>query len=343
MTATWLNDGARALDEQARAAAVARQGRLTKPPGSLGRLEELAVDLAAMQGRECPRVLDPVITVFAADHGVAVAGVSAYPRAVTAAMVRNFAHGGAAISVLAREAGARFQVINLGTVNDLEPLDGVSRQSLGSGTLDWRAASAMNAMQFDQALCAGARAPSGDLFIGGEMGIGSSTSAAALVCALLAVDPARVAGPGTGVDEAGMARKIDAIRAGLRFHGASLDDPLEALRRLGGFEIAALCGAFIAAAQRGVPVLVDGFIAGSAALAAVRINPGVRDWLIFAHRSTEPGHEYVLQALEARPLLDLGLRLGEGSGAALALSLVRAACGLHANMATFDSAGVPET
>ncbi|MGB0722423.1 MAG: nicotinate-nucleotide--dimethylbenzimidazole phosphoribosyltransferase [Gammaproteobacteria bacterium] len=347
----WLTEPVRTLDESAREMARARQVHLTKPPGSLGRLEALALDLAAMQGRACPRIDDPVITVFAADHGVARAGVSAFPQAVTAAMVRNFASGGAAISVLARQWQARFEVVNLGTVEPLEPLDGVTDRRLGPGTADWRVASAMTAPQFEQALRAGAQAlvpalerneaGAGDLLVGGEMGIGNSTSAAALVCALLDVDPTGVVGPGSGVDEAGMSRKVRAIRQGLGFHGASLRDPVEALRRLGGFEIAALTGAYIAAAQRGMPVLVDGFIAGSAALAAVHINPGVRDWLIFAHRSAEPGHGCILQALGARPLLDLELRLGEGSGAALALPLLHAACALHADMATFETAGVP--
>ena len=335
-------------DEQARAAARARQERLTKPPGALGELEALAVRLAGLQGRARPAV-DPVwITVFAADHGVAAQGVSAFPQAVTGEMVRNFARGGAAISVLARTLGAELRVVQLGVVNDPGPLPGVRRLALGPGTADFTRGPAMDGAQLAAALAAGreavaeARAGGAWLFVGGEMGIGNTTAAAALACALLDEDPARLAGPGTGLDPAGVRRKQAVIAAALRRHAGHLAAPAEALRRLGGFEIAALAGAFVAAAQAGLPVLVDGFIAGAAALAAVRLNPAVADWLLFGHRSAEPGHRRVLAALGARPLLDLDLRLGEGSGAALAVPVLRAACALHAGMATFDEAGVSE-
>ena len=335
-------------DEQARAAARARQERLTKPPGALGELEALAVRLAGLQGRARPTV-DPVwITVFAGDHGVAAQGVSAFPQAVTGEMVRNFARGGAAISVLARTLGAELRVVQLGVVNDPGPLPGVRHLALGLGTADFTQGPAMDGAQLAAALAAGreavaeARAGGARLFVGGEMGIGNTTAAAALACALLDEDPARLAGPGTGLDPAGVRRKQAVIAAALRRHAGHLAVPAEALRRLGGFEIAALAGAFVAAAQAGLPVLVDGFIAGAAALAAVRLNPAVADWLLFGHRSAEPGHRRVLAALDARPLLDLDLRLGEGSGAALAVPVLRAACALHAGMATFDEAGVSE-
>ena len=341
----WWRRPARRPDAAARERAAARQRQLTKPPGSLGRLESLAVELAALQATDHPRV-DPVaITVFAADHGIAAAGVSAFPQAVTAAMVANFARGGAAVSVLARELGARLEVVDLGTVEPLAGLPGVRHRPLGRGTADFRHGAAMTATQRDQALTEGrqaverAAAAGAPLFIGGEMGIGNTTAATALACALLDRPPAELTGPGTGLDEAGLARKIAVIEEALAYHGRH--EPLETLRRLGGFEIAALTGAYLRSSQIGLVTLVDGFIASVAALVAVALQPDIRPWLLFAHRSAEPSHRHVLAALAAEPLLDLGLRLGEGSGAAVAVPLLRLACALHNDMATFDSAGVP--
>ncbi len=345
MTPAWLDTPTHHPHEAVRHRAQARQRELTKPPGSLGRLEAIAVQLAALQNTERPGVDEVAITVFAADHGIAAAGVSAFPQTVTAAMLRNFATGGAAISVLARELGARLEVINLGTVEPVSGLDGVMHLDLGPGTADFRHRPAMTQEQLYHALEAGrdavrrAHTASARLFIGGEMGIGNTTAATALACAFLDLPPARLAGPGTGLDPAGVSRKIAAIETALAHHRCTT--PLETLRRLGGFEIAALTGAYVGCAQLGLPVLVDGFIASVAALAAVRINSGVRDWLLFAHVSAEPGHRAVLDALGARPLLDLGLRLGEGSGAAVAVPLLRLACALHNGMATFAEAQVP--
>ncbi len=328
--------------------AQAHQQRLTKPPGSLGALETAVVRLAALQRQPQP-MLDRVwISVFAADHGVAEEGVSAFPQAVTGEMVRNFASGGAAISVLARTLGAKLEVVNLGTVNDPGDISGVRRAVIAPATANFCHAAAMDATQLQTALAVGAasvaaaRADGAQLFIGGEMGIANTTAASALGCALLGVAPAQLCGAGTGLDARGIAHKAAVVTRALQRHAAALE-PIEQLRCLGGFEIAALSGACIAAAQAGLPVLVDGFISTAAALAAVRIHPGCRDWMLFAHRSQEAGHAHLLRALDAEPLVDLNLRLGEGSGAAIALPLLRLACALHAGMATFEQAGVSES
>jgi len=326
-------------------AARARQLQLTKPPGSLGALETLAIRLAALQRRERPAVDRVWISVFAADHGVAVEGVSAFPQAVTGEMLRNFARGGAAISVLARALGATLEVVNLGTVNDPGEIAGVRRAIIAPSSANLCVEPAMSEAQLEQALYAGAQsiraaqAADAELFIGGEMGIANTTVSAALACALLDAAPAQLAGSGSGIDADGVARKIEVIQRALVLH-ADAGDARERLRRLGGFEIAALCSAYIAAAQAGIPILVDGFIATTAALAAAHINSGVRDWLLFSHRSQERGHAHLLRALAAEPLLDLGLRLGEASGAAVAVPLLRLACALHTGMATFEQAGV---
>lgn len=343
----WTLDPCALADPDSAAQALARQAQLTKPPGSLGALEDLAVRLAALQRRPRPRVDRVWISVFAADHGVAAEGVSAFPQAVTGEMVRNFAGGGAAISVLARALGASLDVVNLGTVNDPGDIAGVRRAIVAASSANFCEQPAMSAAQLQAALDAGADslrlagADGAQLYIGGEMGIANTTAATALACALLGRAPSELAGAGTGLDAAGIARKIAVIERALALH-ASAADAREQLRCLGGFEIAALSGAFIAAAQAGMPVLVDGYIATVAALAATRLNPGVREWLLFAHRSHERGHGLLLQALDAQPLLDLGMRLGEASGAAVAVPLLRLACALHENMATFAQAGVSE-
>lgn len=343
---TWWRQPGRPLDAAAGAAAAQRQTQLTKPPGALGRLEALAIQLAALQGTARPALDRVQITVFAADHGVVAEGVSAFPQAVTGEMVKNFARGGAAISVLARELGARLEVVDLGTVNDPGPLDGVLRLRLAPGSANFTQGPAMTAEQLAQALAAGqaaverALADGMQLFIAGEMGIGNTTAAAAVACGLLGLSGQDLAGPGTGIDPAGVVRKAAVIDRALALHAEHLAEPAETLRCLGGFELAAIAGACIACAQRGLPLLVDGFIATAAALAAVRLQPTVRDWLLFSHASAEPGHARLMQALAAQPLLDLGLRLGEGSGAAVALPLLRLACALHNGMATFAEAGV---
>lgn len=346
MNEHWWQAACRALDSETRQAALARQEQLTKPRGSLGRLESVAVQLAGLLGEERPQLERLWIGLFAGDHGVVEEGVSLFPQAVTGEMLRNFVRGGAAISVLARAHGATLDVVDLGCAVPRESLAGVRELRLGPGTANFTRAPAMSQAQCAAALAAGresaerAAEAGSQLFIAGEMGIGNTTSASALACALLNETPQRLTGRGTGLDDAGVQRKLTAIERALALHAAVLADPLQALRHLGGFEIAAMTGAYLGCAQRGVPVLVDGFICTAAALCAVRMNPGCRDWLLFAHRSVEPGHALLLAELDAEPLLDLGLRLGEGSGAALAVPLLQQACLLHAQMATFAEAAV---
>ncbi len=348
----WTKVPCPRADPVAAESARQRQRRLTKPLGALGRLEALAIRLAGLEGSGRPSV-DPVRCVlFAADHGVVDEGVSAYAQAVTNQMVRNIAAGGAAISVLARHLGAELEVIDCGTVLDPGPIPGVRSARLGPGTANIARAPAMTRQQLAGAMSSGREAArracdsGARLLIAGEMGIGNTSAAAALACALLDLPAGAVAGPGTGLDASGVAHKTGVIAAALARHGSEAGsgrgDPLAALVGLGGFEIAALAGCYLGAAQHGLPSLVDGFIAGAAALAACRLNPGVREWLLFGHRSAEPGHGALLAALDADPLLDLGLRLGEGSGAALALPLLRLACELHNEMATFAEAGVSD-
>jgi nicotinate-nucleotide--dimethylbenzimidazole phosphoribosyltransferase len=345
MSLDWLSAPCAQPDLATLGVAADRQEQLTKPPGSLGMLEALAIQLASLQRTPSPAVDHVWISVFAADHGVAAEGVSAFPQAVTGEMVRNFATGGAAISVLARSLGANLEVVNLGTVNDPGEIPGVRREIIASSTANFCEEAAMTVQQLDSALAVGAesvraaKASGAQLFIGGEMGIANTTSAAALASALLNEPPSCLAGAGTGLDSSGIMHKVTVIERALARH-ADAHDALEQLRCLGGFEIAALVGAFVAAAQAGMPVLVDGFITTTAAFVAVNINPDVRQWLLFGHRSKEHGHARLLRALHADPVLDLGLRLGEASGAASAVPLLRLACALHNGMATFAQAGV---
>ena len=309
----------------------------TKPPGSLGALEAVMALIAASQRSLKPELGTPHMLVFAADHGVAGAGVSAYPRAVTAQMVGNFAAGGAAINVLCRSLGVALTVVDAGVDWDAPP-PGVVAASQGRGTANFLAGPAMSGAAARRAQAAGAalvRAlPAADRLIGfGEMGIGNTTSAAAVLAALLGMSPAAVVGRGTGVDDAGLARKRSAIRAALARHAGA-----EPLASLGGFEIAMMAGAMAQAARERRLVVVDGFVA-TAAWAAVD-SPTLRAHSLFAHVSAERAHRAVLARLGVTPLLDLGLRLGEGSGAALAMPLVQSAAALLREMATFEAAGV---
>ncbi|WP_150305273.1 nicotinate-nucleotide--dimethylbenzimidazole phosphoribosyltransferase [Pseudomonas saliphila] len=347
MTEAWWQRIAQDANMQIQQQSLARQSQLTKPPGSLGMLEDLAVTLAALQGRSRPVIDYLCIDIFAGDHGVVEEGVSAFPQAVTGQMLHNFAGGGAAIAVLARALDAQLRVYDLGLAQPITPPSGVTQRHIAPGTANFSQRPAMTVVQCQQALNAGRDAlveaaidGCCDLYIAGEMGIGNTTSASALASALLGVDPQQLVGPGTGLNAAGVAHKLKVIERGLNLHAPRLADPFDALACLGGLEVAALIGAYIAAAQYGVPVLVDGYICSVAALCAVRLNPSCRPWLLFAHRSAEPGHDAVLAALAARPLLDLGMRLGEASGAAIALPLLRLACNLHNEMATFDEAAV---
>lgn len=348
MTDFWWQNPCKAVDSEVVAEAIARQQQLTKPAGSLGQLEALAVQLAGLQGRVKPRLEQLWIAIFAGDHGVVAEGVSAYPQEVTGQMLHNFVSGGAAISVLARQLQAQLEVIDLGTVTPALDLPGVRHLHLGAGTANFVQGPAMTASQGEQALQAGrdsvvrAIAAGAQLFIGGEMGIGNTTAASALACALLDCPVVHLTGPGTGLNAAGVSHKAQVIERALAVHGEQRGDPLQTLFNLGGFEIAALVGAYLACAQQGLPILVDGFICSVAALVAVRLNPASREWMLFGHRGAEPGHRHILETLHAEPLLDLGLRLGEGSGAALAVPLLRLACDLHGQMATFAEAAVAD-
>jgi nicotinate-nucleotide--dimethylbenzimidazole phosphoribosyltransferase len=312
----------------------------TKPRDSLGRLEELGCRLAAIRGF-VPRTLDAVIVVAAADHGVAREGVSAYPQEVTAQMVANFAAGGAAVNVLARHAGARLIVVDAGIAAPFEH-EGVRSARLGAGTANLAEGPAMTAEQVRRGLEAGAALADElrdvDVVALGDMGIGNTTSASALTAALLGIDASLVCGRGTGLDDAGVARKVETVRRAL-----DVNQGIDPLTALGGFEIVFLAGLALGCAANGTVVLLDGFITSAAALAATRIDLAVLDVLIASHRSPEPGHALVLDALGLEPLLDLGLRLGEGSGAALALPLLRASVAILEEMATFDDAGVTDS
>jgi nicotinate-nucleotide--dimethylbenzimidazole phosphoribosyltransferase len=347
MSNAWWLAPAREVDEDSRDQALARQQQLTKPTGSLGQLEAVAVQLAGLQGRVKPSVGNVWIAIFAGDHGVVAEGVSAYPQAVTGQMLHNFIMGGAAISVLARQLSAQLDVVDLGTVSPLN-LPGVRHLNLGAGTANFANGPAMTQAQLEAALAGGrdsvlrAKAANTELFIGGEMGIGNTTAASAVACSLLNCPVALLVGPGTGLDAQGVQHKARVIEQALQLHAGQAGDALGSLRALGGFEIAALVGAYLACAQEGIAVLVDGFICTVAALVAVRINPSCRQWLFFGHRGAEPGHRHVLETLQSEPLLELGLRLGEGSGAALAVPLLRLACELHNGMATFAEAAVAD-
>lgn len=343
----WLRRACQQPNLAMYTAAQQRQAQLTKPAGALGELETVAMRLASLQQRVLPHIQHIHISVFAADHGVAEEGVSAFPQAVTQQMVLNFLNGGAAISVLARELGATLEVVDVG-VKLAEGQGFTHPQCIshraGNATANCAVTAAMSVSELASALHAGyaaaerAAAQSADLFIGGEMGIANTTPATAIFCALLDFAPNAVAGAGTGLDHDGIQHKIQVLERILAQHPER--EALSVLRCMGGFEIAALSGAYLRAAQLGIPSLVDGFISTAAALLAVRLNPSCLDWLFFAHASAETGQAFALQALQQRPLLDLSLRLGEGSGAALAVPLLRMACALHKNMATFAEAAV---
>jgi len=348
MLSDWLHHSIKSLDQTALQSATLRQTQLTKPAGSLGRLEQIAIQLAAMQGQQNIVVKNIHISVFAGDHGIAEEGVSAYPQVVTTEMIRNFARGGAAISVLAKTLNAHLEVIDVGSAHPAGPLEGVIEQRIAAGTRNFLRDEAMTAEQMNEALAVGKAAAqraidtSADLFIGGEMGIANTSAATAIACAIIGCSPIDITGPGTGLDVAGVLRKADLIQQSLDVHGIKRDEPMRALQCLGGFEIAALSGAYLFCAQQGLPVLVDGFIATVAALVAIHFQPQSREWMFFAHRSAEPGHRRITEVLEVKPLLDLEMRLGEGSGAAVAVPLLQMAASTHTQMATFAEAGVSE-
>ncbi|MGH7322952.1 MAG: nicotinate-nucleotide--dimethylbenzimidazole phosphoribosyltransferase [Candidatus Rokuibacteriota bacterium] len=335
----------RAPDPRLALAAQAHLDRLTKPRGSLGRLEELAARLVVITGQELPRIDAPVIFTLAGDHGVVAEGVSAYPQAVTAQMVENFCRGGAAVNALARHVGTRVIVADLGVAAELSAHPGLVDRKVTAGTQNLARGPAMTREQALTAIASGAALVDDaepDCVGTGEMGIGNTTAASTLTAALTGADAHAVTGRGTGVDDATWTRKVDAVRRALATNRPDPRDPLGVLAAVGGLEIAGLVGVVLAGAARRVPVVLDGFIATSAALVAVRLRAETREYLIAAHRSAEPGHGLLLETLGLAPYLDLGMRLGEGTGAALGIGLLRAALACYAGMATFKDAGVSE-
>ncbi|WP_299803976.1 nicotinate-nucleotide--dimethylbenzimidazole phosphoribosyltransferase [uncultured Shewanella sp.] len=318
----------------------------TKPLGALGDLESLALQIARVLGKDKPQITNPKMMVFAADHGIAESGVSIAPSEVTTQMVVNFINGGAAINVFTRQVGFDLEVIDCGILKPIENLEGVINQRLGSGTgpIHKRAAMTLGAVKqgFKMATervelhhqngC--------NLIALGEMGIGNTSSAAAIMSALTGCKVEDCVGRGTGIDAATFKRKKMLVEQALLVHHSELDDPMQVLACVGGFEIVQMTGAMLAAAERNMLIIVDGFIASAAALAAVKINPNVRDYMIFAHQSDEKGHVLMLEFLQAKPLLKLGMKLGEGTGAALALPLIQAATNFYNEMASFEDVGI---
>ncbi len=334
------------LDEQAMRAAQERENQLTKPLGSLGRLEEIAVRVAGIQGKVRPDVSRKVIFVIAADHGVVAEGVSAYPQAVTAQMVANFVSGGAAINVLARHIGARVVIADVGVAGEVAHDGQLVVRKIAPGTRNLAREAAMTREQAKQSLETGIEIFESQLAQGiaiaaaGDMGIGNTTSSAAIVAAFTGLAPEVVTGRGTGVDDTRLATKAQVVSRALALHRPDPADAQDVLAKVGGFEIGALAGVMLAGAAHRVPVVVDGVISGAAALVATGIEPRVKDFLLAGHLSAEPGHRAALARLGLRPLLDLDMRLGEGTGAALAMGIVDAAVKTLNEMATFSGAGV---
>lgn len=336
-------------DAAAEAAARRRWDTLTKPPGSLGRLETLATQIAGMTGRPQPAIARKVIVTAAGDHGVVAEGVAAYPQAVTAQMVANFLRGGAAINVLARQVGAEVLVVDAGVASALPVKDGLIQGKVRAGTGNMAREPAMTRQEAERCVAAGievfrnaqAQSPIGIVGLG-DMGIGNTTPSAALVALFTNAPVAQVTGHGTGLTEPQRHHKVRVIEHALARHRPDPRDPIGCLAAVGGLEIGCLAGVALAAASARVPVMLDGFIATAAALLAARLAPPVTDYCIASHQSIEPGHRVALQALGLTPLLDLELRLGEGTGAALGIFLVEASVNLLTQMATFAEAGVSE-
>ncbi len=336
------------LDESAMRAARNRQDQLTKPRGSLGQLEEISIRMAGITGQEMPRILEKVIVTMAGDHGVVEEGVSAYPSEVTAQMVYNFLAQGAAINVLARQAGARMVIVDMGVSADLGSHEKLIDKKIAPGTGNITAGPAMSPEQARESVLAGMDIVTSelsqgmDILVTGDMGIGNTTPSAAIAAAITGRDPVQLVGRGTGVDDQGLKRKISAVRSALEVNNPDPEDGLNILAKVGGFEIGGLTGSILAAAAARVPVVIDGYISTAAAMLAVTMAPRTRDYLFSAHRSRESGHQHMLTWLALEPLLDLGLRLGEGTGAALALHLIEASCLILSDMATFAEAGVSD-
>ncbi|MCS7287030.1 MAG: nicotinate-nucleotide--dimethylbenzimidazole phosphoribosyltransferase [Anaerolineae bacterium] len=336
------------LSENAMLAAKLRQDQLTKPQGSLGRLEELSIQIAGITGNPRPVIHHKAVIVVAGDHGVAAEGVSAYPQEVTAQMVYNFLQGGAAINVLARHVGARVTVVDAGVAVDLEPHPALKIRKIGYGTGNIARGPAMTHQQALQALEVGIALVEEELSQGldlvapGDMGIANTTPAAAIAAAVTGLPPAMVTGRGTGVDGETLAHKVAIVERALQVNKPDPKDGVDLLAKVGGFEIGVITGIILGAAAHRIPIVLDGFISTAGALIAATIAPAVKDYCIAGHNSAEQGHHAMLEYLGLKPLLDLNMRLGEGTGAVLAMSLVEAACKILNEMATFAEAGVSE-
>ncbi|MFA4835992.1 MAG: nicotinate-nucleotide--dimethylbenzimidazole phosphoribosyltransferase [Dehalococcoidia bacterium] len=338
----------RPLDEGAMAGAGMRQDQLTKPQGSLGRLEELSIKIAGITGNPRPKIQQKAIITMAADHGVAASGVSLYPQEVTKQMVFNFLRGGAAINVLARHAGARVVVVDMGVIGGFDPNPKLICEMIDFGTRDMTKGPAMNRQQALDAVEAGIRVVEAQVEKGldivgtGDMGIGNTTASSAICACITGAPVKKVTGRGTGLGDAQLAQKVKLIEKALEINKPNADDALDVLAKVGGFEIGGLAGVMLGAAANRVPVVIDGFISGAAALVAAGLCPLAKDYFIAAHCSVEIGHKVLLNHLGLKPLLDFDMRLGEGTGAALAISIAEAAVKILDEMATFGEAGVSE-
>ena len=335
------------LDQNAMEQARSRQQQLTKPAGSMGRLEDIAIQMAGITHQAIPTLRRKAVVIMAADHGVTAEGVSAYPSAVTPQMVLNFLHGGAAINAFAQHAGAEVVVVDIGVAEEIEHPNLLSRK-IAPGTANMAQGPAMTREQAQAAINVGMDVATSliqqgvDMLATGEMGIGNTTASSAITAVLAHVPVQLVTGRGTGIDDAQLAHKIAIIERTIAHNQPDATDPLDVLAKVGGLEIAGLVGVILAAAERSVPVVIDGFISGAAALVATQLAPAVRDYLFAGHVSVERGHHIILERLKLSPILDLNLRLGEGTGAILATTIIDAALRMHRNMATFAEAGVSD-
>jgi nicotinate-nucleotide--dimethylbenzimidazole phosphoribosyltransferase len=336
------------VDRSLERLAQERLDRLTKPRGSLGKLEEMACRVAVIQGKVPPQLGRKLLLVFAADHGITEEAVSAYPKEVTAQMTRNFLNGGAAINVMARHHGVDTQIVDVGVDYEFAGLGGLVNHKVRRGTANFADGAAMTRAEAGRCIELGSQlareAAAQNVFLlgAGDMGIGNTSSAAAILCALTGAAPAAVVGRGTGIDDATLGRKVRAIEKGLHLNRLDPNDPLDVLGKVGGLEIGAMTGVILGAAALRIPMVLDGFVSGAAALLATRFCPHVRDVLFASHLSAERGHRLMLEELELSPVLHLGMRLGEGTGACLLMGLIETAVKIMGEMATFESAGVKE-
>jgi nicotinate-nucleotide--dimethylbenzimidazole phosphoribosyltransferase len=336
------------LDKNAMSQARARQDTLTKPAGSLGRLEELSRQLAGIRGQPQPQIKQKAVIVMVADHGVVAEGTSAYPQEVTAQMVLNFVHGGAAINVISRQVGARVVVVDIGIAADTSDFKGILHRKIAPGTQNMCRGPAMTMEQAAQAVEAGIEIVTAEISKGldivgtGDMGIGNTTASSAICSVMTGKSAAEVTGRGTGLDDKQLQHKVDIINRALTANKPEAAKPLEVLAKVGGLEIGGLAGVILGAASNRVPVMIDGFISGAAALIAAGLCPQCKDYMIAGHVSVEPGHKFILEHLGLKPLINLNMRLGEGTGAAIGISLAETSCRILSEMATFAEAGVSE-